>query len=43
MEMLKTDSSGEFILIKLQLFCEKRDIGIKYATPYMHEENGLAE
>ena len=40
---LRADGEGEFISIKLCLFCEKRGIVIKYAAPYMHEENGLAE
>ena len=25
------------------MFCEKRDILIKYAAPYMHKENGLVK
>ena len=40
---LRADGGGEFISTKLRLFCEKRGIAIKYAAPYMHEENGLAE
>ena len=43
MKMLRADGGGEFISTKLRLFCEKRGIGIKYAAPYVHEENGLAE
>lgn len=43
MKMLRADGGGEFISTKLRLFCEKRGIAIKYAAPYVHEENGLAE
>ena len=43
MKMLRADGGGEFISTKLRLFCEKRGIDIKYASPYIHEENGLAE
>lgn len=34
---------GEFISIKLRVFCKKRGIALKYAAPYMHKENSLAE
>lgn len=43
MKALHADGGGEFISIKLRTFCEKKGISIKYAAPYMHEENGLAE
>lgn len=43
MKVLRADGGGEFISKKLRLFCEKRGIAIKYAAPYVHEENGLAE
>lgn len=39
----RADGGGEFISAKLKDFCEKKGITIKYAAPYMHEENGLAE
>ena len=42
-KILKVDGGREFILYKLWTFCEKRGILIKYAAPYIHEENGLAE
>lgn len=43
MKMLRADGGGEFISTKLRLFCEKRGIAIKYAAPYVHKENRLAE
>lgn len=43
MKALRADGGGEFISNKLKEFCEGRGINIKYATPYLHEENGLAE
>lgn len=43
MKALRADGGGEFISTKLKEFCEKQGINIKYATPYLHEENGLAE
>lgn len=41
MKILQADGWGEFISIKLKSFCEKRGIVIKYATLYVHKENGL--
>lgn len=29
--------------IKLRDFCKEKGIQIRYATPYLHEENGIAE
>lgn len=43
MQALRADGGGELISTKLRLFCEKRCIAIKYAAPYVHEENGLAK
>lgn len=43
MKSLCANGGGEFILAKLKEFCETRGITIKYAAPYMHKENGLAE
>lgn len=43
MKALCADGGGEFISTKLKEFCDKKGITIKYAAPYMHEENGLAE
>ena len=43
MKILRADGGGEFISHKVRTFCEKRGISIKYAAPYVHEENGLAE
>lgn len=43
MKMLQADSGRGFISSKLQSFCEKWGIAIKYAASYVHEENGLAE
>ena len=43
MKALRADGGGEFISTKLKEFCETQGINIKYATPYLHEENGLAE
>ena len=43
MKSLRADGGGEFISVKLKDFCEKRGITIKYAAPYMHEENRVAE
>lgn len=43
MNILRADTSGEFISAKLKSFYKKRGILIKYAALYMHEENRLAE
>ncbi len=43
MKLLRADGGGEFISKKLRSFCEKRGIAIRYAAPYVHKENGLAE
>ncbi len=43
MKALRADGGGEFISTKLRLFCEKRGIVIKYAAPYVYEENRLAK
>ena len=43
MKALRADGGGKFISTKLMKFFEKQGIKIKYATPYLHEENGLAE
>lgn len=43
LQSLRADGRGEFISIKLQNWCAGRGIKIKYAAPYMHEENGIAE
>ena len=40
---LWADGGGEFISVKLCIFCEKRGITIKYAASYVHKENGLAK
>lgn len=43
MKILRADGDAEFISNKLQFFCEKRGITIRYVGLYMHEENGLAK
>ena len=43
MKTLQANRGGKFILTKLKKFCKKQRIIIKYATPYLHRENGLAE
>ncbi len=43
MKLLRVDGGGEFISKKLRSFCEKQGIAIRYAAPYVHEENGLIE
>ena len=43
MKALWADGEGEFISIKLREFYDKKRIVIKYAIPYLHKENGLAE
>ena len=43
LKTLRADEEGEFISIKLRVFCEKRRIALKYEAQYMHKENGLAE
>ncbi len=40
---LRADGGGEFMSIKLRDFCKEQEIQIRYATSYLHEENGLAE
>ncbi len=43
MGALRAYGEGEFVSIKLRDFCKERKIQIRYATPYLHKENGLAE
>lgn len=43
MKVLRTDDRGEFIFNKLQMFCEKKGILIKYTAPYIHKENRLTK
>ena len=43
MKALYVDDERKFISIKLKTFSEKKGITFKYAAPYMHKENGLAE
>lgn len=43
MKVLRADGGGEFISVKLGLYCEKQGIAIRYTAPYVHEENGMAE
>lgn len=43
MKALRADGRREFISTKLKDFCEKKGITIKYAAPYIHKENGVAE
>lgn len=39
---LQVDGSGKLISFKLKLFYKKRDITIRFTTPYMYQENGIA-
>ena len=43
MKVRQVDGGREFISAKLKSFCKKRDIVIRYAAPYMHEENELTK
>ena len=43
MKVLQADGGGDFIFVKLRTFCEKREIIIKYAAPYIYEENELVK
>lgn len=43
MKTLCTDRGGKFISIKLKVFCDKKDIVLKYTISYIHKENGLTE
>ncbi len=43
MGALRAEGVGEFVSIKLRGFCKEREIQIRYANPYLHEENGLEE
>lgn len=43
MQILRTNKRGKFVSIKLKKFCNKRKIKIKYATPYIYKENGIAK
>lgn len=43
MKTLGADGGTKLILSKLQAFCNKRGILIKYTAPYIYKENGLAE
>lgn len=42
-KILWADGVWEFILVKLQLFCKKQGIAIKYVAPYIHKENRQAK
>lgn len=41
--MLRADEGGEFVSTKLKDICEQKGIAIKYAAPYMHDENKMAK
>lgn len=43
MKILRADSGGEFISVKLIFFCKKLGITIKYVVSYMYKDNKLAE
>lgn len=43
MKIFRVDDREEFIWTKLRSFCKEKDIAIKYAAPYIHEENGLTK
>lgn len=43
MKAFWANGGREFISIKLQTFCKKQGIAIKYAAPYVYKENDLAE
>ena len=43
LDCLQTDGGREFISVALQSFCQEQGIKIGYTTPYMHEENDIAE
>ncbi len=43
MGALRADRGGEYVSIKLRDFYKERGIQIRYATPYLYEENGLEE
>ncbi len=43
MKVLWADGGGEFISVKLRLYCEKRGIAIRYAAAYVYEKNRIAK
>ena len=43
MKTICANREKEFISIKLRDFCNKKGIILKYATLYMHKENGIAK
>ena len=43
MKVFSNDDKGEFISIKLRIFCEEKSITFKYKALYMHKENGLVK
>lgn len=43
MQVLCVDRGEKFISAKLNKSYEKRGIKIKYAAPYIHKKNGIAE
>lgn len=43
LKTLRADGGGEFISIKLKVFCKNRGIALKYAAPYIHEKIVLVE
>lgn len=42
-KILRANSGGEFISVRLRLLYKKRGITIRYTAPYVREENGLTE
>ncbi len=43
MRVLYVDRAGKFVLIKPKDISKQKRITMKYAAPYMHEENGMAK
>ena len=43
LKTLCADGGGEFIFIKLRVFCKNRRIALKYVAPYIYKKNKIAE
>lgn len=43
MKVFQANDDSKFISVKLQLFCKKRGIAIRYTTPYIYKENRMTE
>lgn len=43
MQNLKVNDKGELISIKLKIFCQDKEINIKYMVLYMYKKNKMVK